>query len=362
MADDFLAGVKQLFDHVKSAPAKDRANFKIPAKEGAPFLPRQHYMQILVNDMYLAREREWWVRYAPVALVAPTYLYEHEDKTVPVVIGPALFQQFSQDVGSGTIIRNAPASGMHPYQGGAVTLTVIFSKVEKQDNAGRVLDVLEKFADIASPAAPTIPFSSYLKIAGSVMDGMRILLNLPKTQPLLAYRETINPQLDRRDQALVPTHLALIDAPALSAAEKAKFWVKEGQLCYGEAEAGAAPYRKSDFVLLEIAQGSRRTDESRLAFYPLWEETRRLGLQSARQDGFWAEAKSHFNTLKVAVYESPDLTEPDVDRLIQGFFDEMKKIREGGAREQDLKVAPQSADTLQEYQRIAKQLDELDEL
>ena len=75
---NFVSGkwteVKELFDHAKSGPAKDRANFSIPKTGGTPFLPHQHYIQILVNDMYLAKEREWWVRYAPVALVAPTYL------------------------------------------------------------------------------------------------------------------------------------------------------------------------------------------------------------------------------------------------------------------------------------------------
>jgi len=359
MLDNFVSAVKNLYDNAKSAPAKDRANFRITKKDGVPFIEHQHYMQILINDMYLSKEREWWVRYAPVALVAPTYLYENEYKTAPVVIGPALFQQFSKDVGDGTIIRNAPVTGLHPYQGGAVTLTVIFSKVEKQDNADKVLDVLENFADIANPLAPAIPFSSYLKIAGSVMSGMRILLDLPKTQPILAYRETINPQIN---QTLEPLHLALIDTPGLSDAEKPKFRVKNGQLYYGETDNSAVPYRKSDFVLLEIAQGSKRTDENTLSFYPLWEQTRRLGLQAAKQDGIWVEAKSHFNTLKVAVIESPDLTKPDVKRLIDDFFNQMKEIRQSGAEEQTLEIEAQSVDTLQEYKRIAQQLDELDKL
>lgn len=359
MPDNFVSAVLQLFDNAKSAPARDRANFSIPKKDGTPFVERQHYIQILVNDMYLSKEREWWVRYAPVALVATTYLYGNEYQTAPVVIGPALFQQFSKDVGDGTIIRNAPVTSLHPYQGGAVTLTVIFSKVEKQDNTDKVLDVLENFADIASPLAPVIPFSSYLKIAGSVMSGMRVLLNLPKTQPILAYRETINPQIN---QTLKPLHLALIDTPGLSDVEKSKFRVKNGQLYYGDTEDSAVPYRKSDFILLEIAQGSKRTDESTLAFFPLWEQTRRLGLQAAKQDGFWAEAKSHFNTLKIAINESFELTEPDVKRLTSDYLSKMTGIRQGGAEEQNLKIEAQSADTLLEYQRIAKQLDELDKL
>lgn len=356
---DFFAEVKQLFDHAKSAPAKDRACFALPKPDGGPFVDRQHYLQILVNEMYLSKAREWWVRYSPVALVATTYLYGNDYQTAPIVVGPALFQQFSTDVGDGTLIRNAPVTSLHPYQGGALTLTVLFSKVEKQDNSDKVLDVLESFASVASPLAPAIPFTAYLKIAGSVMSGMRILLNLPKTQPILAYRETINPQIN---QKLEPMHLVLIDAPGLSDKEKAKFRIKDSQLYYGESDATAEHYRRSDYLLLEIAQGARRSDERTLDFYPLWEQTRKLGLQSARQAGLWAEAKNHFNTLKVALHESPDLTVPDVKRLTADYLGEMKEIRVGGAAEQDLTIGVQDTEALQSYQAIARQLDELDEL
>lgn len=345
--------LSQLFSHAKSAPARTRAGFKIGKPDGEPFIDRKHYMQVLVNEMYLAKEREWWVRYAPVALVATTYLYGTENQTAPVVVGPALLKQYSQDV-DGTIIRNAPVTSLHPYQGGAVTFTVIFTKVEKANNADKVLDVLEGFAEVASPLAPAIPFSSYLKIAGNVMTGARVLFDLPKTQPIVAYRETINPQIS---QVLEPMHLVLIDTQGLTDEEKRKFRVRDSQLYYGDA-----PYRENDFVLLEIAQGSKRTDERTLDFYPLWVQTRKLGLQAARQDGLWQEAKHHFNTLKVAINESSDLTEPDARRLTAAYLNELKEIRQSGAEEQELKIEERSADTLREYQQVARQLDELDEL
>lgn len=356
---DFVAEIRQLFDKAKSAPAKDKANFTIRDKDAKPFLDHQHYIQIVVNEMYLSKEREWWVRYAPVALVATTYVYGNEVQTAPVVIGPTLFQQFTKDEGNGTVIRDAPVTSLHPYQGGSVTLTVLFSKVEKQDNSEKVLDVLESFADVASPITPMIPFASYLKIAGSVMTGMRILLNLPRTQPIFAYRQTINPDIN---QALEPLHLVLIDTVGLSDAEKGKFRVRDNQLYYGETEASAVAYRKSDFILLEIAQGTKRTDVNTLDFYPLWEQTRKLGIQSARQDGYWQEAKAHFNTLKIAINESPDLTVPDVKRLTGTYLSEMKEIRQGGAEEQNLKIEPQNAETLHAYEEIARQLDDLDQL
>jgi hypothetical protein len=356
---NFLNEVKQLFEHAKAAPARDRAYISIPKKDGLAFIERQHYFQILINEMYLAKEREWWVRYSPVALVATTLLYGTEYQTAPIVVGPALFRQFSQDVSSGTIIRNAPVTGLNPYSGGAVTITILFNKVEKQDNSEKVLDVLETFSTIADPLAPAIPFSTYLKIAGSVMSGVRILFNLPRTQPILAYRETFNPQIQH---TLAPGYLALMDVPGLTEAEKRKFYVKNDQLCYGETESTATPYRASDFILLEIAQASRRTDEATLPFFSLWQETRKLGLQSARQEYFWQEAKNHFNTLKIAINESPDLTTPDIKRLTGNYFDELVDIRQGRAGEQSLSPGNVEPSTIEQYQKIARQLDELDEL
>jgi len=351
--------VKEIFESAKSAPARERSNWTITRAGVNPFVHRQHYMQLLINEMYLAKEREWWVRYAPVPLIATTYLYGNDYETTPIVIGPNIFKQFSKDVGDGTIIRNAPVTTLHPYQGGSVTITVLFNKVEKEDNSEKVLDVLEGFADVASPVTPMLPFASYLKIAGSVMTGMRVLLNLPRTKPILAYRETVNPQIN---QALIPSHLVLIDTPGLTEADKKKFRVINSQLYHGDSDENAKPYRGSDFILLEIAQGTTRTDERTLSFYPLWQETRKLGMQSARQNGFWLQAKDHFNALKVAITESPDLTEPDVKRFHRQYLDEMKEIRTGGAEEANLKAEKQDAEILKVYQEISKELDALDEL
>jgi hypothetical protein len=46
---NFLGEIKLLFESAKSAPARSRPNFTIPKENGAPFVDRQHYMQILIN-------------------------------------------------------------------------------------------------------------------------------------------------------------------------------------------------------------------------------------------------------------------------------------------------------------------------
>ena len=208
-----LDGFHKLFDKAKSAPAKGRACFNLTDPSTPTFAKNQHYLQILVNEMWLAQARQWWVQYDPVVLVVASYIYGTEISAVPMVVGPMLFKQYSSDIGSGSIIRNAPVSGLHPYKGGSLTLTVIFNKVQRVNNSDRMLEALESITSVASPVAPAIPFATYLKMAGGVMGGLEILFDLPETKPVIAYRETINPQID---QTLKPGYLVLIDAPAMT--------------------------------------------------------------------------------------------------------------------------------------------------
>ncbi|MBP1701816.1 MAG: hypothetical protein H6Q38_923 [Chloroflexi bacterium] len=355
-----LEGFQKLFDKAKSAPAKDRACFSLSDPSAPTFTKNQHYLQILVNEMYLAKARQWWVEYDPVVLVVPSYIYGTQTSAVPMVVGPMLFKQYSSDIGDGSIIRNAPVTGLHPYRGGSLTLTVIFNKVQRVNNSDRMLQALESITSVASPIAPTIPFATYLKMAGSVMGGLEILFDLPETKPVIAYRETTNPQID---QTLKPSYLVLIDAPGITKEEQSKFKVVDSQLHYQDESKGLIPYRQNDFIVLQIAQGSHRTDESVLPFYPIWLETQRLGLQSRNVDALWQEAKTHFNTLKVAMYESPDLIKSDVKFYYDQYFQELKDIRQGAAADAQLKAGEFAlGDDYQDMQSKAKSLDELDEL
>jgi len=355
-----LDGFQKLFNKAKSAPAKDRAAFILPDPAAPTFSRRKHYLQILVNEMYLAKARQWWVGYDPAVLVAASYIYGQQTATVPMVVGPTMFQQFSNDIGDGTIIRNVPVTSLHPYQGGSLTLTVIFNKVQRVNNSDRMLKALESITSVASPLAPTIPFDAYLKMAGSVMSGLSILFNLPETKPVIAYSETINPQIN---QTMVPGYIVLIDAPGITKEEQAKFKVVDSQLHYQDEHEGLVQYRKSDFIVLQIAQGTHRTDENVLPFYPTWLETRRLGLQSRNIDVLWQEAKNHFNTLKISVYESPDLTKPDIQFYYDQYYEELVSIRQGAANDAFLKAKSLPVgDDFQKMQAKAKSLDELDEL
>jgi hypothetical protein len=351
--------VQALWSRAAVGEAKTRAQFTIVEADAQTFTPKQHYLQILINEMFLATPRRWFVTYDPLVFVASTYIYGAAQETSPAVVGPSLFQQHGEreEVPQGMIIRNTPVTSLHPYQGGALTLTIEFNRVQRVNNAQNVLNVLENISSVANPVMPAIPFATYLKIAGSVMEGAQTLLNLQETVPLVGSRVTINPAIR---QELKPMHIVLIDADERDI-DRERFWVIDSRLHAGQSRETAQPYRAHDFVLLQIAQGKRRDDERTLAFYPLWEKTLELAVK-ASDSRVWNDTKAHFNTLKYELITSPDLTQADYQRLRDTYLQQITQLRHEAVDLASRAGRGELSAEEQELRRIADELDALDEL
>ncbi len=357
---DFFNFVEGIWDTLKFSAAKTRAQFSIKRdhvansnQSGGSFEPQKHYFQIIVNEMFLAHERDWFVNYSPMAFVATSYIYDKKLETLPMVIGPGILKKFGVAVPQGVLFQNTPASGMYPYQGGSLTLVVILNKLMYRNNADRLLHIIE---NISSAVGPALALSAYLPIASAVLSGVESLLGLQETIPVLGYHLDINPNIG---QVFEPTYYVLIDDDARQIQQE-HFWVRNSQLYYGVTMDSAQPYRQRDFILLSIAQGDKRTDERTLPFYPLWETTRDLASQPTGEgDHFWKEAKHQFNTLKRALVNSPDLTVPDSKRLRDLYFNELARLRQEAIEEGKLGKGHLSAIET-ELRQMADDLDKLD--
>jgi hypothetical protein len=355
-----LERIQSVWNHVQAAPARTRAHFPVSRTHidnggqlGPPFKDKDHYFQIVINEMFLANAREWWVNYDPMAFVASSYIYDTKIETSPFVVGPAMLEQFKQQVPEGMIFRNAPVSGLHPYQGGSLTLTIILNKLQRKNNAEKLLKVVE---GISSAIDPSTAFSSYIKMAGTILDGVEAIFGLEQTEPVLGYHVTFNPQIG---QTLEPSYFVMIDVDEAQV-DQNRFWVKNHRLHYGQDLAGAKPYLENDFILLSIGQGDKRTDERTLPFFPLWLTAQDLAAQPDKH--FWEEAKAHFNTLKRNLLKSPDLTKPDYQRFRDQYFEELAQRRKEAVMESELTRGKGLSDTEDEFRQIADKLNELDNL
>src|SRR5437868_2812338 len=101
----FFNIVESLWDNLKAGEAKTRAHFAIGRDHvdkgdqlGPPFEACQHYFQIVINELFLANQRQWFVDYDPMAFVASSYIYDKQFETLPLVVGPAMLDRFGQQV------------------------------------------------------------------------------------------------------------------------------------------------------------------------------------------------------------------------------------------------------------------------
>ena len=196
-------------------------------------------------------------------------------------------------------------------------------------------------------------------MAGTIVDGVEAILDLEETAPVLGYRVTINPQVN---QAMTPDYWVLIDED--SAAETMKperFRVRNSRLYDVDEKGVEKEYRDHDFVLFRIAQGVKRNDERTLPFYPLW--TAAQDFAARGNDEFWKDAKAHFNTLKRSLLSSPDLTEPDYERLRDDYLEKLKKLRMQSVEESLLTAEGEPvSEAEKKLRRIGAELDGLDDL
>ncbi len=351
--------IVNFWNNLKQGEAKKRAYFKINPNHikngdqlGQPFSQKEQYFQVIINEMWLANSRFWFAQYDPMSFTATSYIYGKSLESSPYVVGPATLAQFKQDLPQGFIFKNTPVSGLHPYGGGKFTITVILNRVQHSNNAEKILNVLEKFS---SSIDLSTSFSAYLKIAGSVMDGVEALLDLKEVVPVMGFQETFNPDIGL---AFEPAYFALIDDQ--SGIDPDQFWVKHHSLHFGTTLENSQEYRDRDFVLFSIKQATKRTDDNILPFYALKETAIDLAARVDPGDHYWSEAKAQFNTLKRELLKSPDLTKEDYKRLRGEYLEEMKARRTEAVMESELGPAEALPAEEAEMAKIADELQALD--
>lgn len=311
---------RALWNSLKAAPTVQPSRITIPADHldsaadaSSSFQPNAHYFQVRVNEMYLTYSREWFSTYDPMVFVVSEFTYDKHSEAVPFVVGPALMEKFGQKTPEGMIFANTRVAGLHPYRGGRLSLSVMLCRVKRTDYLRRLLQVVENAADALDFSTA---LSSYVKIAGAVVDGVESLFALGDTDALIGLRTEFDP--DAGD-TLRPTFYALINAPNVAAD---KLWVRDNKLYQGESLATARPYRAADYVLYSVIQSAERSDETTLPFYPVWE--RLLGLAAQPDDNSWARAKADLVSLRQTMLLSPDLTPAQADALFDHYLQRVK--------------------------------------
>jgi hypothetical protein len=318
---------RSLWDTVRHSPARLPARVPITAdhidwgaeQAGEPFRPNEHYFQVRVNELFLQYDRQWFSTYDPMVLIVSEFTYDKKDEAVPFVVGPSLLQDRGVEVPAGMVFSDTRVAGLHPYRGGRLSLSVVLSRVQRQDYLKELLSVVENVAGALDFATA---LGSYVKIASAVLDGVESMFGLEGTSPLVGYRKEFDP--DGGD-VLAPGYFALVDAPEDEVAPET-LWVRQHQLHHGPNLADAKPFRAADFVLYSLVQTPRRGDLRTLPFFELYERVERTALETSA-DG-WKRAKADMASLWQSLILSPDLTDGQANELAATYRDKMVELHE----------------------------------
>jgi hypothetical protein len=270
------------------------------------FQPDKHYFQVRINEMYLAYDRQWWDRYAPMVFAVTEFIYDKREEVVPFVVGSSMMEKFRKELPSNMVFSDTRVAGVHPYRGGSLKLSLILYQVRCEDYVRNMLNFVENIAGILNVS---LPLSNYVKIANVAMDGLEGVLGLQETVPLLGMRKERD--LDANDQ-IEPGYFALIDV-ADTQLKTQMFWVKDHQLYYGKTAEEAKPYREANFVLYSLIQTAKRGDVRLLPFYPLYEQLTKDAQSTYKSD--WKRTLVNMTSLAGTMLLSPDLTVEHADEL-----------------------------------------------
>lgn len=285
------------------------------------FKKDQNYFQVMINEMFLENSREWFSQIDPLVYVVSEFVYNGKDEIVPFVVGPGMIKKLGieDDKKRGIILRNTNASGLRPYRGKGLTLTIVLCQSSK--NLLRpLLNVIESVSGVLD-FSPVL--SPYTKIANVLMDGLDALFSTDGVAPLVGLRDSFGPNLNIPFR---PGYFALIDAPNI---DPNTLWVKKRQLYQGDSMESSQPFRQADFVLYSFSSpdDDNRDDTTTLPFNDMWEKVKSEAATPV-EDPDYKNAKILMINLYQNIVLSPDLTNSQADSLSEEYKQRMKAIHE----------------------------------
>jgi hypothetical protein len=330
-----LARARHVWDFLRQSPAQVPARISIPASHvdcpdniGKTLQSDRDYFRVTVNEIFLARSRQWFTTFDPMALAASEFVYAGDDAIVPFVVGPSLAEKtVGANIPEGMVFKDTRVAGPHPYRGGGIALTMVLYGMPRSNYARQLLELVESTAGALDFA---VPLSSYTKLAGVVLDGVEAVLGIDgAAKPIVGERKQLDP--------VQTGYFALVDCPETTI-DAHQLWVRDNELVFGADLESAQPLRQvrerennpADYVLYSITS-SERDDVSKLPFFETWQRIVREAERSSKAD-IWESAKANMTTLLEMLHTSPDLTSPHAARLAKEYLDDMVATHEQAVR------------------------------
>jgi hypothetical protein len=336
---DLLSQISGFFQDLAAAPLKQPKAVTVPpanclpaGSSGTDINKDKSYLTLTVNELFLSEARRWWTQYQPMAVFATSFVQGGTTITVPAVVGPSLLEQPGKKLPQGLLLNDIEVAGPIPYRGGNLTISVLLYRVQHTNHAKDLLKVVEGVSNAIGPAAD---LGMLTKVGGALMDGLGSLLALGDTEPIMGQRFTMSPV---GPGGMKTFYAALIGSGSQVTPDSLS--VDYGKLRSGVGQ-NTSEFTTDDYVLYSLSAPSRRTDESTLPFYPLF--------QRAKQDAFrggdvnWKSAKATFSEVWQQMSVSPDLIPEQAEELFEDWRKTLLAEKQRGEKIRVLSVGEKSA-------------------
>lgn len=290
------------------------------------------YLTLTVNELFLSEARKWWTDYQPMVVFATSFIQGGTTVTVPAVVGPSLLEQPGKKLPQGLLLNNIEVAGPIPYRGGNLTINVLLYRVQHTNHAKDLLKVVEGVSKAIGPAAD---LGMLTKVGGALMDGVGSLLALGDTEAIMGQRFTMSP--------VGPGGMKTFYSALIGGGTKAS---PDGlSVDYGKLRSGvgkdAVEFTSDDYVLYSLSASPRRTDETTLPFYPLFQRAKKDALRVG--DDNWKTAKATFSEVWQQMSASPDLIPEHAEELFEAWTKELLAEKARGEKLGVMSVAEKPA-------------------
>lgn len=317
--------MNDFFRKLISTPAVLPHYFKIPNENTADpaslegtFETRNHYFSLRVNEMYLKESRKWFSRIEPMVISITEYMYNQQFISNPFVVGSTLLKDKMKGEGEGMIFRDTRVAGLHPYAGGRFIINIALFQNETENYLKKTMKFLESVSGVFNDNIAGM-LRNFTRVSDVIVNGIEELINTDKTKPLFGIRKEFDPDAG---EAFAPGYYVMIDK-SNNNWNAADFSVdKTNRLIYNNQ-----PFREDEYILFSITKTTERNDYMALPVYKKYDEilAHAQGLPEISENEK-IKIKEMLRVLNFEMVRSSDLTTQDASRLMEKFFEELKKV------------------------------------
>jgi hypothetical protein len=274
-----------------------------PKPDATPLKANVHYVRLLLREMCLDKDREWFTGRLPAVHALIVLKFGDKKLELASVAGRSRLSIDTPDLARSKFLTHE-LTGLLPFKGGSVQIDCGLASMKNTDLISSFIDVVSDFA-----SKLTLPqVASAADIAGSVAKSVQGLLGAGDAASKLYYHEEFFSEAG--GQELKPGYI-FISEKRDGTLPPNQVWVQNGEVWLGPAndKKRADPH---DYMLIQIASSESRSD---------WRDLTTIATPfnaaiEAKLSGDMAKATALINQALMAAFNSPDLAAEDAKRIM----------------------------------------------